>query len=178
MAGPERDRFGDLIRRGRITAGLTQEELAELTGLSVRAIRDIEKGHTARPRRGSAELLARALRLPDAGGGGTAGAPGCGGVVPRQLPHALAGFAGRETEMTTLTGLLDRLDGPPGAVVISAIGGTAGVGKPNLEANTPDRYQSATFPASALEVSVSTAPRLRLAGQSGMKPVGALPCLR
>jgi hypothetical protein len=56
------------------------------------------------------------------------GAPGHSGVVPRQLPHALAGFVGREAEMTTLTGLLDRSGGSPGTVVISAIGGTAGVG--------------------------------------------------
>jgi transcriptional regulator with XRE-family HTH domain len=128
MAGPEYDRFGDLIKRARITAGLTQEELAELAGLSVRAVGDIERARTARPRRGSAELLARALRLPDAGDGRIVGAPGCGGVVPRQLPHALAGFVGREAEMTTLTGLLDRSGGSPGTVVISAIGGTAGVG--------------------------------------------------
>jgi tetratricopeptide (TPR) repeat protein/transcriptional regulator with XRE-family HTH domain len=132
MAGTEHDHFGDLIKRARITAGLTQEELAELTGLSVRAIGDIERARTARPRRGSAELLARALRLPDAGNGRIAGAPGHGGVVPRQLPHALAGFVGREAEMTTLTGLLDRCDGSPGTVVISAIGGTAGVGKTAL----------------------------------------------
>ena len=132
MAGTEHDGFGDLIKRARITAGLTQEELAELTGLSVRAIGDIERARTARPRRGSAALLARALRLPDAGDGRTVGAPGHSGVVPRQLPHALAGFVGREAEMAALTGLLDRSAGSPGTAVISAIGGTAGVGKTAL----------------------------------------------
>ena len=40
----------------------------------MRAIGDIERARTARPRRGSAELLARALRLPDAGDGRIIGA--------------------------------------------------------------------------------------------------------
>jgi hypothetical protein len=50
--------------------------------------------------------------------------------VPWQLPAAVAHFAGRADELATLTGLLrDRAD-TGGTVVISAIGGTAGVGKP------------------------------------------------
>jgi hypothetical protein len=44
-----------------------------------------------------------------------------------------------------LTGLLDQAgDETPGTLVITAIGGTAGVGKTNHRANTPDRYQFAT----------------------------------
>ena len=35
--------FGDLLRRDRLTAGLTQEALAERAGLSVRAISDLER---------------------------------------------------------------------------------------------------------------------------------------
>jgi hypothetical protein len=44
-----------------------------------------------------------------------------------------ADFTGREVELATLAGLLDRGDDPPGTMIVSAIGGTAGVGKPNLE---------------------------------------------
>jgi len=55
------------------------------------------------------------------------------GVVPRELPGPVAGFAGRAGELAALTGLLDRsAEGMPSAVVISAIGGTAGVGKTAL----------------------------------------------
>jgi DNA-binding SARP family transcriptional activator/tetratricopeptide (TPR) repeat protein len=54
-------------------------------------------------------------------------------VVPRQLPAAVAGFAGRSGELRVLAGLAERAaDGAGGTVVISAIGGTAGVGKTAL----------------------------------------------
>jgi DNA-binding SARP family transcriptional activator len=55
------------------------------------------------------------------------------GITPRELPSAVQGFTGRSAELDALT----RMAGgpgqqPPGAVVISAIGGTAGVGKTAL----------------------------------------------
>ncbi len=54
--------------------------------------------------------------------------------VPRQLPAAVAGFTGRGPELATLTQMLGQQSGDnvPGTVVISAIGGTAGVGKTAL----------------------------------------------
>jgi len=52
--------------------------------------------------------------------------------VPRQLPAAVAHFAGRTPELATLTGLLHGRADTGGTVVISAIGGTAGVGKTAL----------------------------------------------
>jgi len=52
-------------------------------------------------------------------------------AVPRQLPAAVAGFTGRAAVLAALTGMLDKA-GSPGTVVISAIGGTAGVGKTAL----------------------------------------------
>jgi transcriptional regulator with XRE-family HTH domain len=56
-------------------------------------------------------------------------------VVPRQLPPAVRHFAGREGEMKLLSALVDEASRQH-AVVISAIGGTAGVGNPNPGANT------------------------------------------
>jgi len=53
-------------------------------------------------------------------------------VVPRQLPTAVAQLAGRMGELAALTGLLRRRAEMAGTVVISAIGGTAGVGKTAL----------------------------------------------
>jgi transcriptional regulator with XRE-family HTH domain len=44
-------------------AGLTQEEPAERSGVSVRAIANAESGRTTRPHRGSVQLIARALHL-------------------------------------------------------------------------------------------------------------------
>jgi DNA-binding SARP family transcriptional activator/tetratricopeptide (TPR) repeat protein len=53
--------------------------------------------------------------------------------VPRELPGMAAHFTGREGELAVLAGLLDRGgEESPGTVVISAIGGTAGVGKTAL----------------------------------------------
>jgi transcriptional regulator with XRE-family HTH domain len=57
--------FGTLLRARRSGAGLTQEDLAERSGLSVRAIRDLERGRVARPRRETVRLLATALGLPE-----------------------------------------------------------------------------------------------------------------
>jgi tetratricopeptide (TPR) repeat protein len=54
------------------------------------------------------------------------------GRMPQQLPAAVAHFAGRAGELATLTGLLRGRADTGGTVVISAIGGTAGVGKTAL----------------------------------------------
>jgi DNA-binding SARP family transcriptional activator/tetratricopeptide (TPR) repeat protein len=54
-------------------------------------------------------------------------------VTPRELPPAVADFTGRAAELRALTRILDQAGAEvPGTVVISAIGGTAGVGKTAL----------------------------------------------
>ena len=58
--------FGQLLRRYRSGAGLSQEELAQRSGLSVRAISDMERGWTSRPFNRSVRLLADAMNLPGA----------------------------------------------------------------------------------------------------------------
>jgi DNA-binding SARP family transcriptional activator/transcriptional regulator with XRE-family HTH domain len=55
-----------------------------------------------------------------------------GTVVPQQLPVVAPHFAGRGAELEALSRLLDEADGHAGTVVISAIGGTAGIGKTAL----------------------------------------------
>src|SRR5215467_14996273 len=55
--------FGDLLRRHRLAAGLTQEELAARAGLSVRGLSDLERGARLAPRRETVQLLAEALHL-------------------------------------------------------------------------------------------------------------------
>jgi tetratricopeptide (TPR) repeat protein/transcriptional regulator with XRE-family HTH domain len=147
--------FGELLRWHRGAAGLTQEELAERSGVSVRAIADMERSRTSRPYRRSVSLLADALLLTgqareeftrsarsSAGGAGDLRAvtgPARPAeaeplrVTPQELPSAVPGFTGRSAELEALTGLLDRSGQQAGGVlVISAIGGTAGVGKTAL----------------------------------------------
>jgi predicted ATPase/DNA-binding XRE family transcriptional regulator len=58
--------LGRLLRRGRVAAGLTQEELAERAGVSVRTISDVERGLRKTIYRHTAEVLASALGLDDA----------------------------------------------------------------------------------------------------------------
>ena len=55
--------FGKLLRQHRLTAGLSQEELAERAGLSVRGISDLERGRRATPRPETVRMLAEALKL-------------------------------------------------------------------------------------------------------------------
>ncbi len=53
--------------------------------------------------------------------------------VPRQLPPVVAHFTGRESELTTLTGVAEKAGGvTPGTTVITALSGPAGVGKTGL----------------------------------------------
>jgi transcriptional regulator with XRE-family HTH domain/tetratricopeptide (TPR) repeat protein len=125
---------GRLARR-RKAVGLTQEQLAERLGVERTTVVRWERGETAplpwlRPRLAKA-LGISADRVEEllADGGVSAVPPGP--AVPRQLPAAVADFTGRAAELRALTGMLDRAGGP-GTVVISAIGGTAGVGKTAL----------------------------------------------
>jgi tetratricopeptide (TPR) repeat protein len=146
--------FGAVLRARRLSAGLSQQELAEAAGMSVRAVSDLERGRTRRPYPDSLSRLADGLRLSDGARAdfitsagrrlvcGPAGSvttasqdwlAGAGGgrVVPRQLPGPVGHFAGRQSELAALTSLLECADRAP-AAVISAIGGTAGVGKTAL----------------------------------------------
>src|SRR6516225_3602971 len=63
MDAPPSRTFGDLLRRYRLAAGLTQEELAERARLSLHAVSDLERGARNRPWRETILLLAEALHL-------------------------------------------------------------------------------------------------------------------
>jgi len=143
--------FGARLRACRRSAGLSQQELAERSGLSVRAISDLERGHTRWPYPDSLRRLADALELREAAraefiaaagrrlarpatvGPGPAGGEtrraGGARVVPRQLPAAVPAFVGRRDQLAALSQVLHQ---PAGTAVITAIGGTAGVGKTAL----------------------------------------------
>jgi transcriptional regulator with XRE-family HTH domain len=58
--------LGELLRRHRARQGLSQEELAARASLSVRAIRDLERGRVSAPHARSVHRLASALNLAPA----------------------------------------------------------------------------------------------------------------
>jgi tetratricopeptide (TPR) repeat protein/transcriptional regulator with XRE-family HTH domain len=165
--GPITDTFGAVLRRHRLALGLSQEELAGLSGLSVRAIANMERGRTTRPHRFSVQSLGDALGLPvldrreldraaRVPAAGLTHPPTVESLpVPRQLPASVPNFVGRTRELKELTGLLDRgTRDAAGTVVISAIGGTAGVGKTALAVHWA--HQSADrFPDGQLYVNLA-----------------------
>jgi len=57
--------FDGLLRQYRVAAGLTQEALAERSGLSARAVSDLERGVYRAPQRNTVRLLAAALELAE-----------------------------------------------------------------------------------------------------------------
>jgi tetratricopeptide (TPR) repeat protein/transcriptional regulator with XRE-family HTH domain len=128
---------GGWLRQARAAAGLTQEELAQRSGISVRTIRDLERGRSRKPYARSIRGLADTLGVPFPGRGALApandAAPGAA-EPPRELPAPVSHFAGRKAELAALTGQLDEQAArdAPRAPVIWTIGGTAGVGKTAL----------------------------------------------
>jgi tetratricopeptide (TPR) repeat protein/transcriptional regulator with XRE-family HTH domain len=161
--------LGSRIRAWRESAGLSQERLAERAGLSVRAVRNIENGRTDWPRAGSLVRLADALALEGAARAellgpaerpgaeaspAPAGADGRAGVVPRQLPASVRQFAGRDRELALLADLGAEAYGTSAAVVISAIDGSAGIGKTALAVQF-GHQAAAAFPDGQLYVNLA-----------------------
>jgi transcriptional regulator with XRE-family HTH domain/tetratricopeptide (TPR) repeat protein len=62
----QRRSLGDLLRRHRLAAGLSQGDLADLAGLSRRGVSDIERGIIQAPHHDTIARLADALALADA----------------------------------------------------------------------------------------------------------------
>jgi len=140
--------FGDLLRWLRRAKGLTQEELAERAGLSLRGISDLERGLKLHPHRETITLLARALdlgeddraRLTEAGRAplkvaSSVAVHGVGGNAvsdlapvesPRHnLPFQLTSFIGRERELTAVRERLQERR-------LVTLTGTGGSGKTRL----------------------------------------------
>ena len=124
--------FAGLLRDLRREAGLTQEELAESAGVSVRAVAYLERGVVSSPQRETVRLLADALRLTGSARAGFEAAargravPGGVAAAMRTLPRDVGSFTGRERELELIAAAAA---GAGQTVGISAIGGMAGVGK-------------------------------------------------
>jgi transcriptional regulator with XRE-family HTH domain/tetratricopeptide (TPR) repeat protein len=130
--------FGELLRRHRHESELTIEELSAASGVSVRAIGDMERGRSRGPQRRTVSALAEALRLTadeqealsDAAQTGRprAAAPASGVCEP---PRGIYDFTGREEEVAWLRELAMQVtsDGPATTATIS---GGPGLGKTAL----------------------------------------------
>jgi non-specific serine/threonine protein kinase len=145
--------FGEALRRHRLAAGLTQEELAERAGLSVRGLSYLEKDGR-QPYRDTVRRLGEALRLepdarltldqaareaptvPEAAGQPTEPEMAAGDRL-HNLPLSLSSFVGREREMAQVAELL-------GGSRLLTLTGAGGVGKTRLAlqvaAATVERY--------------------------------------
>src|SRR5918995_2110091 len=136
--------FGPLLRRLRLVAGLSQEELAERSGLSGRGISALETGYRATPRPETVRLLADALGLDGAARAALVAAArpelaAPAGVRPRTaavgrgpplvlpLPVPPTRLVGREPEVAALCARLRREE-----VRLLTLTGPGGVGKTRL----------------------------------------------
>ena len=124
--------LADVLRLFRSTAHLSQEALAERSGLSTRTVSDIETGSARTPRLITIMLLAEALglsapersRLQEAARKPAAQA---GTAAPRAPVLPTVALIGRDADVARLCALLSRE-----GVRLVTLAGTAGVGKTSL----------------------------------------------
>lgn len=163
------DSFGELLRRFRVEASLTQEALADRCRISPATVAAIEQGRRTAPRLSTVRLIADALELPAedlaklaaAAQGGTVrtsadrpGGRGAAGVAPfaaavaagqvKGVPTTWTSFIGRESEQAAILAAL------ADSRVVSLVG-PGGVGKTRL-AIAAVGMLAGQYPAGALYV--------------------------
>jgi len=123
MYGDSSATFGAVLRRYRQAARLSQDDLALKTGLSTRAISNLERGVNRNPRTATLTLLAEGLGLSaeERHRLETAAQP-APLARSHNLPAPLTSFIGREAEVAAVAATLRRADrrlvtltGPGGA---------------------------------------------------------------
>ncbi|MFC4072903.1 helix-turn-helix domain-containing protein [Actinoplanes subglobosus] len=130
--------FGGRLRSLRRGAGLTMEQLAEASGVSVRAISDMERGHSRAPQPRTLAALAVALEVSDEEHdllAGSARAQRMETGRPRlcEPPRDVGDFVGRVAE-------IDRIGRFPAQVIL--VHGQPGVGKTALAVHVAARRAS------------------------------------
>jgi predicted ATPase/transcriptional regulator with XRE-family HTH domain len=139
--------FGELLRGLRAMAGLTQDELAERSGVSVRGLRYLEQG-SRRPYPDTIRRVADALDASAADREALAVAarrpalPGAAAAGRRRgrVPAPLSPLIGREVELAVLDRLLGRDD-----VRVVTITGPGGVGKTRLAIEAATRMHDGVW---------------------------------
>ncbi|MEU4690286.1 helix-turn-helix domain-containing protein [Actinoplanes sp. NPDC023714] len=130
--------FGSHLRGLRQAAGLTMEQLAEASGVSARAISDMERGHSLAPQTRTIAALAAGLGV-DAAELRTVAqqqkTSGAGRPRTCELPRPVPDFVGRTRELALLRNLRHAEGGPAPVVVIH---GQAGLGKTTLAVRIAD----------------------------------------
>ncbi|MFI7585482.1 ATP-binding protein [Spongisporangium articulatum] len=157
--------FAAVLRRLREARALTQEELAERAGLTVKAVGALERGERLRPYPHTVRALADALGADAAERGALVAAvpPRTGGRRPSAAaspaPTVTAGgrtpFLGRDAEAAHLTSLVT--GGASGRVV--TVTGPGGVGKTRLTTEVTLRLAGAPenpFPGGIVTVELAT----------------------
>ncbi|MEU6534800.1 BTAD domain-containing putative transcriptional regulator [Streptomyces sp. NPDC047000] len=129
-----------------------RERLAEELGADPGA--ELRKVHEAILRGGPAASAARpASSTPVRSAPPPAGTAPWPGATPSQLPVDVRGFVGRGRELSRLEDILASAAEQPSAVVITAVSGTAGVGKTALAVHWARRAQQ-VFPHGQLYVNL------------------------
>ncbi|MBY8850675.1 helix-turn-helix domain-containing protein [Saccharothrix longispora] len=170
--------FGDLLKKYRMKQGATQRQLADLSTVSVRAIRDLEAGRASRPRRDTVRLIAEGLRLSgrelttfeaaamrSRGGVEIDFVPDLAAVPP---PAALDVLVGRDAEVSSLLALLGE-----GGSRLVAVTGLPGVGKTRLVVEVAGRLHDSGAARVLWDAATAQAPggaagRLRLLVHSAL----------
>jgi DNA-binding XRE family transcriptional regulator len=171
--------FADLLRRYRLAAGLTQEELAERAHLSRNAISALERGERQSSRKDTVALLAAALALSDEERSDLLAAarrrrgpapstfpapfpalspalaisgpsPSPPGHTPCNLPRPPTPLIGREQELAQALAYLRHEE-----VHLLTLTGVGGVGKTRLALEIASRLRP-TFPDGVYLVSLAT----------------------
>ncbi|WP_353940341.1 helix-turn-helix domain-containing protein [Streptomyces sp. HUAS MG91] len=126
--------FGRLLREARQRSLMTMEGLAEASGVSGRAISDMERGQSL-PRPSTLSELMDALALDDAERRRLADAAARRTArtgTPRQLPPDLMVFRGRTADLAEIRRRTAAAETPGAHAAIAAISGMAGIGKTTL----------------------------------------------
>jgi predicted ATPase/DNA-binding XRE family transcriptional regulator len=154
--------FGTLLRHHRLAAGLSQEELGERAGVSVRGISALERGFRRAPQRETIALLVKALGLNESqrrefeaagrgrrgprvavAGSRTVNPPGsiALGLRPQDAlsipPFSLSRFVGRQRELEELLALMREHR-------MVTLTGTGGIGKTQTALRAASAFSETT----------------------------------